>query len=408
VAGGDDRRREQGGMDAAGEGLNQHGALVGHVVTDIRAHLQRTGERRPVREIEVIRPVFYQMTRAYVVGKVKGDGYTLPLTIAFRNGERGVLVDAVMLKESDISVLFSFTRSYFHVDLERVGEAVLFLKSIMPRKPVSELFTVLGRAKQGKTERFREIFRHLDETDDQFVMAPGEKGMVMACFTLQSFDVVFKVIRDRFPAVKNVLREEIMAKYDLVFKHDRAGRLVDAQEFKRVRFPRARFDQEVLDELLDECANTAHVEDDAIIVDHVYIERKMTPLNLYLRSATQEQGELAVIEYGQAIRDLVQQGRIANFAQAGGSLRAIELRKADEPQLLMLRLESGEQEAGLQGHDQDTEQILFGLDGYGIGDHRWLRGVVHLQERLLAAQRGQHHVENGVTVRPDLLRLDAE
>jgi isocitrate dehydrogenase kinase/phosphatase len=277
---------------------------VGHVVTDIRAHLQRTGERRPVREIEVIRPVFYQMTRAYVVGKVKGDGYTLPLTIAFRNGERGVLVDAVMLKESDISVLFSFTRSYFHVDLERVGEAVLFLKSIMPRKPVSELFTVLGRAKQGKTERFREIFRHLDETDDQFVMAPGEKGMVMACFTLQSFDVVFKVIRDRFPAVKNVLREEIMAKYDLVFKHDRAGRLVDAQEFKRVRFPRARFDQEVLDELLGECANTAHVEGDDIIVDHVYIERKMTPLNLYLRSATQEQGELAVIEYGQAIRDL--------------------------------------------------------------------------------------------------------
>lgn len=194
---------------------------VGHVVTDIRAHLQRTGERRPIREIEVIRPVFYQMTRAYVVGKVKGDGYTLPLTIAFRNGERGVLVDAVMLKESDISVLFSFTRSYFHVDLERVGEAVLFLKSIMTRKPVSELFTVLGRAKQGKTERFREIFRHLDETDDRFVMAPGEKGLVMACFTLQSFDVVFKVIRDRFPAVKNVLREEIIAKYDLVFKHDR-------------------------------------------------------------------------------------------------------------------------------------------------------------------------------------------
>ncbi len=277
---------------------------VEHVATDIRMHLQRSGEHRPVREIEVIRPVFYQMTRAYVVGKIKGEGYTLPLAIAFRNGERGVLVDAVMLKESDVSVLFSFTRSYFHVDLERVGEAVLFLKSFMPRKPVSELFTVLGRAKQGKTERFREIFRHLDETEDRFVLAPGEKGMVMACFTLQSFDVVFKVIRDRFPAVKNVLREEVMAKYDLVFKHDRAGRLVDAQEFKRVRFPRSRFDQEVLDELLGECASTVHVEDDNIIVDHVYIERKMTPLNLYLRSAAPEQAELAVIEYGQAIRDL--------------------------------------------------------------------------------------------------------
>jgi isocitrate dehydrogenase kinase/phosphatase len=277
---------------------------VEHVVTDIRLHLQRSGERRPVREVEVIRPVFYQMTRAYVVGRIKGDGYVLPLAIAFRNGERGVLVDAVMLRESDVSVLFSFTRSYFHVDLERVGEAVHFLRDLVPRKPVSELFTVLGRAKQGKTERFREIFRHLDETGDRFVMAPGEKGLVMACFTLQSFDVVFKVIRDHFPAVKNVLREEVMAKYDLVFKHDRAGRLVDAQEFKRVRFPSSRFDADVRDELLTQCARTAHVEGDDIIVDHVYIERKMAPLNLFLRTAAREQAELAVIEYGQCIRDL--------------------------------------------------------------------------------------------------------
>ena len=277
---------------------------VEHVVADIRLHLQRSGERRPLREIELIRPVFYQMTRAYIVGRLKGDGWVLPLAIAFRNGDRGVLVDAVMLREGDVSILFSFTRSYFHVDLERVGEAVVFLKSIVPKKPVSELFTVLGRAKQGKTERYREIFRHLDETDDRFVMAPGEKGLVMACFTLGSFDVVFKVIRDHFPAVKNVVREEVMAKYDLVFRHDRAGRLVDAQEFKRVRFPRDRFDQDVLDELLGQCAKTVHEEDGDIIVDHVYIERKMTPLNLYLRSAPREQAELAVIEYGQAIRDL--------------------------------------------------------------------------------------------------------
>jgi isocitrate dehydrogenase kinase/phosphatase len=126
----------------------------------------------------------------------------------------------------------------------------------------------------------------------------------MACFTLQSFDVVFKVIRDHFPAVKNVLREEVMAKYDQVFKHDRAGRLVDAQEFRWVRFPRARFDDDVLQELLGQCAKTVQPEGEYVIVGHVYIERKMTPLNLYVRSATAEQAELAVIDYGQAIRDL--------------------------------------------------------------------------------------------------------
>ncbi|MCC7199853.1 MAG: bifunctional isocitrate dehydrogenase kinase/phosphatase [Gammaproteobacteria bacterium] len=277
---------------------------VGHVAADVKLNLERMGETRPVRQVEVIRPVFYQMTRAYVVGRIDGDGWTLPLAIAFRNGERGVLVDAVMLKEGDVSILFSFTRSYFHVDLERVGEAVLFLKRILPGKPVSELFTVLGRAKQGKTERFREIFRHLEETDDRFILAPGERGLVMACFTLEDFNVVFKIIRDKFPAVKNVLREEVIAKYDMVFKHDRAGRLVDAQEFKRVRFPKRRFADDLLHELLTETADTVHVEGDDLVIDHIYVERRLTPLNMFVRSAPREQCALAVIEYGQAIRDL--------------------------------------------------------------------------------------------------------
>ncbi|MGH8131282.1 MAG: bifunctional isocitrate dehydrogenase kinase/phosphatase [Steroidobacteraceae bacterium] len=277
---------------------------VGHVTADVELHLKRLGETRPLREVEVIRPFFYQMSRAYVVGCIHGEGWSLPLAIAFRNSPLGVLVDAVMLRVSDVSILFSFTRSYFHVDLERVGEAVLFLHSMLPLKPVSELFTVLGRAKQGKTERFREIFRHLDRTDDRFVRAPGERGMVMACFTLENFDVIFKVIRDQFPAVKTVRREEVMAKYDMVFRHDRAGRLVDAQEFRDIRLPRRRFEPEMLDELLGECTMNVQQNGEDVIVGHVYIERQMTPLNLYLRTATAEQAELAVIEYGQAIRDL--------------------------------------------------------------------------------------------------------
>jgi len=277
---------------------------VGHVKTDVELELARLAERRPIVDVEIIRPVFYQMSRAYLVGRINGEGWRLPLAIAIRNGPKGVLVDAVMLRESDVSILFSFTRSYFHVDLERVADAVLFLHSILPAKPVSEIFTVLGRAKQGKTERFREIFRHLGSSPDRFVRAPGERGMVMACFTLENFDVIFKVIRDRFPAVKDIRREEVMAKYDLVFKHDRAGRLVDAQEFRRIRLPRARFAPDLLEELTTECAQNVQIDGEDLNVAHAYIERRMIPLNLYLRTATPEQAELAVVDYGQAIRDL--------------------------------------------------------------------------------------------------------
>jgi len=277
---------------------------VAHVAQEITAYCAAVGERRAVQTVEIIRPVFFQQTRAYLVGRVLGRGWQLPLVIALKNSERGVLVDAVMLAEDDVSIVFGFTRSYFHVDLERVGEAVVFLKSILPRKPVSELFTVLGRAKQGKTERYRELFRHLQQAGDHFVHAPGERGLVMICFTLPSFDVVFKVIRDRFPPSKNILREEVRAKYELVFKHDRAGRLVDAQEFRRLRFPRDRFAPELLEELASETAATVHSDGEDLIFGNVYIERRMTPLNLYLRTATREQSERAVLDYGQAIRDL--------------------------------------------------------------------------------------------------------
>jgi isocitrate dehydrogenase kinase/phosphatase len=274
------------------------------VTEELKASLEGDGERRTVEKLEVIKEVFYQMTRAYLVGRISGPGWTLPFVVALRNHETGVVVDAIMLEEGTVSVLFSFTRSYFHVDLAHVGEVVQFLKSILPRKPVSELYTVLGRAKQGKTERYRELFRHLQTSSDQFVLAPGEKGLVMVCFTLPSFDVVFKLIRDKFPYQKNILREDVLQKYDLVFKHDRAGRLVDAQEFRRIKFPKLRFAPDLLHELLTETAATVREEGEHLLIDHMYIERRMTPLNLYVREASREQAEKAVLDYGQAIRDL--------------------------------------------------------------------------------------------------------
>jgi isocitrate dehydrogenase kinase/phosphatase len=274
------------------------------VTDELKASLESSGERRTVERLEVIKEVFYQMTRAYLVGRLSGRDWTLPFVVALRNQDSGVVVDAIMLEEGTVSVLFSFTRSYFHVDLAHVGEVVKFLKEILPRKPVSELYTVLGRARQGKTERYRELFRHLQGSDDQFMLAPGEKGLVMVCFTLPSFDVVFKLIRDKFPVQKNILREDVLQKYELVFKHDRAGRLVDAQEFKRIKFPKVRFAPDLLHELLTETAATVHDEGEQLAIDHLYIERRMTPLNLYVREASREQAEKAVLDYGQAIRDL--------------------------------------------------------------------------------------------------------
>ena len=278
---------------------------IRYVAGEVAAYAQRQhGGEQTIRSIEIIKPVFYQNNRAYLVGKMKGDSWFTPLVIALKNTDSGILVDTVLMSEDDVSIIFSFTRSYFHADLETVGDAVVFLKSLLPQKPINELYTVLGRAKQGKTERYREFFYHLEHSEDKFIFAPGEKGMVMLVFTLPSYDIVFKVIRDKFEYPKTITREDVKEKYRLVFTHDRAGRLVDAQDFRLLKFKKDRFSPDLLEELLDETSATVRIEGEDLIVEHLYIERRMTPLNLYLRDRPEGMARKAILDYGQAIRDL--------------------------------------------------------------------------------------------------------
>jgi isocitrate dehydrogenase kinase/phosphatase len=123
-------------------------------------------------------------------------------------------------------------------------------------------------------------------------------------FTLPSHDLVFKVIRDNFGAPKTSTRADVMERYRFVFRHDRAGRLVDAQEFKRLRLPRARFMPALVDELLSGAKESCRIEGDDLIVEHCYIERRLRPLNLFLREAEPAAAEVAIIEYGNALREL--------------------------------------------------------------------------------------------------------
>jgi isocitrate dehydrogenase kinase/phosphatase len=279
-------------------------ASVHHISAEIGRYFATGRHSGAPESIELIEPVFYRGMQAFVVGRLIGDGTITPLVLAFNNSHQGVQIDAVMLSRAEVGSLFGYARSYFHVDLPVVSAAITLLRSFMPRKPVDELYTVLGRAKQGKTERYFSLQRHLDKSIDSFVHAPGERGLVMIVFTLPSHDLVFKVIRDRFGAPKNTTRAEVMERYQFVFRHDRAGRLVDAQEFKRLRLPRARFMPALAEELLGAAAESCRVEGEDLIVEHCYIERRLRPLNLFLREAEPAAAEAAIIDYGAALRDL--------------------------------------------------------------------------------------------------------
>jgi isocitrate dehydrogenase kinase/phosphatase len=287
-----------------GAAVDDQDAAVHRISAEIGRYFESGRQSGAPESIELIDPVFYRGMHAFVVGRLIGDSSITPLVIAFTNSAQGVKVDAVMLSRADVGSLFGYARSYFHVDLPVVGAAITLLRSFMPRKPIDELYTVLGRAKQGKTERYFALQRHLSASIDSFVHAPGERGLVMIVFTLPSHDLVFKVIRDHFGAPKTCTRADVMERYQFVFRHDRAGRLVDAQEFKRLRLPRARFMPALADELLRDASLSCRIEGDDLIVEHCYIERRLRPLNLFLREAEPAAAEAAIVDYGNALRDL--------------------------------------------------------------------------------------------------------
>jgi isocitrate dehydrogenase kinase/phosphatase len=265
---------------------------------------RRPGALRAVTHAEVLLGVFYRGQGAYIVGRLFSGAQTVPLVLALAHGPGGAYVDAVLLDEDDVSVLFSFTRSYFHVRTPRPYDLVHFLKTLMPRKRLAELYIAVGFHKHGKTELYRDLLSHLATTDDRFEVAPGARGMVMGVFVLPAYDMVFKVIKDRFDEPKNTTREAVMGKYRLVFRHDRAGRLIDAQEFEWLRFDRRRFSPELLDELLRIASKTVSLDGDTVVVRHAYAERRVIPLDIFVREADEDAARRAVEDYGQALKDL--------------------------------------------------------------------------------------------------------
>jgi len=279
-------------------------ADVAAVAERIEAMLAERGGLPVVGRAEVVRSVFYRGQAAYVVGLLYAGSVRLPMVMALRHEPGGVVVDAVLLTEDEVSILFSFTRSYFHVDVPRPYDLVRFLRRLMPRKRIAELYISIGQNKHGKTERYRDLLRHLHSTDEKFEHAPGTQGMVMIVFTMPGYDDVFKVIRDRFPPPKRTTRGNIMDKYRMVFQHDRAGRLIDAQDFQHLQFDRSRFDPELLEELLAEASRTVHTEGDTVVLEHLYVERRVVPLDLYVRDAVFPAAAAAVVDYAQAIKDL--------------------------------------------------------------------------------------------------------
>ncbi|MBL6694222.1 MAG: bifunctional isocitrate dehydrogenase kinase/phosphatase [Luminiphilus sp.] len=294
------------GMSLPYEDYDREVARVTEVMT---AAVEDAGyDHRADLELHALEHHFFRNKAAYIVGRISGKGLQIPFVLPMLHTEEqerpSIYLDACLLGSDIISKLFSFTRTYFMVDASIPSQYVLFLQQLMPRKAVSEIYSCIGHHRHGKTYYFRTASRHMRSTEDAFIPAPGIKGMVMAVFTLPSYEYVFKIIKDRFTPPKEVTHQEVRDKYQLVKRWDRAGRMADTQEFANLVFEASRFSGELMEELEATCSSQLEINGRALIIKHCYVERRMQPLNLYLKDASDEEVDAVMLDYGNAIKEL--------------------------------------------------------------------------------------------------------
>jgi len=257
-------------------------------------------------QVHVLSSLYFRHQAAHVIGRIINGDQVMSFVLPVRHKTPGVLaIDTVLLKRDQLQILFGFSYAYFLVDMEVPSAHVQFLHTLMPGKPNAEIYTSLGLQKQGKNLFYRDLLHHLSHSSDQFALAPGIKGMVMLVFTLPSFPYVFKVIKDAFPPPKETTREQVMSKYLLVKRHDRLGRMADTLEYSSVALPLSRLDDTLLRELEQHAPSMIEYEGDNIVIRHLYIERRMIPLNLFLHEGSDAQVEQGIIEYGNAVKELI-------------------------------------------------------------------------------------------------------
>ena len=265
------------------------------------------GARRPV-EIQMTDAGFYRNRGAYIVGRIVfDDSSASPLILALLNHDVGIYVQAVLAGEADAHNLFSSTLANFHVTNSHYHELAAFLHTVMPTRRLGLHYSTIGFNHVGKVAVMHELREELATHREVFITAVGFRGSVAIGFAAPSSDYNLKVIRDvptdqykwgEFPGIGAVLD-----KYRRVHEIDRTGSMLDNIIYYNLELDSAWFEADLLAELLRDAGESVSLRDDAVILKHLIVQRRVRPLPVFLQDATPEEAREVIVNLGHCIKN---------------------------------------------------------------------------------------------------------
>jgi isocitrate dehydrogenase kinase/phosphatase len=266
----------------------------------------------PILALEILRPVFYRNKAAYIVGRIRTDGRIIPFTMALVHDDKGIRIDAVLTDEADVSNVFTYTRSNFRVDVRDYRGLIRFLQSILPHKGKPALYSAIGFVHPARIELIKDLRKHLEQTGERFEKAEGTEGRVMMVFQAPTHPYVFKIVMDE--SIKETFqgRDHVFGQYQKVHEIDRVGRMLDSHVYRNLRVHKSLFPEEYLQSMLRDASSSVVLEGDEVVLKRVYVQRRVTPLNIFLeRTKDPEELRKVVIDFGYCIKDLAAAGLFA-------------------------------------------------------------------------------------------------
>ena len=278
--------------------------LIARRVNDVLAGRGGGG----LRAIEMIRGGFFRNRGAYLMGRMILKGADLkPLVIALFNHAEGVRAEAVLQAVPHVHNLCSSTEAPFQVTNRHYHELAGFLSSIMPSRPLGLHYSTIGYYHFSKVAVMHEVRRRLIHDGERLAVAPGSPGTVTIAFTSPRSDYVLKVIRDRptsgykWDSFAGV--DAVLAKYKRVHEINRTGSMLDNIVYYNLRLERSWFEPALAQELLDAAVNSVQLQGEALVFRYLIVQRKLTPLNVFLESAPEDKAVRAMMNLGFCIRN---------------------------------------------------------------------------------------------------------